>query len=355
MTTVLYPYRFLDVRQGRYIYDHYIVISNNQINKITKSENDNVIDLSNITLLPGFIDTHVHITYHFPDEKEGLKSNCYKTLRAGFTTVRDLGVSGSITPLKKFIESSNIQPRILTSGVPIFAKDVKLNSLERLLEQRYDSDVIKVFEKDNSITSNELKRLVTLTNKPVAVHASTSQEISNAIFSNCSTIEHCTYINDSNISQLLNTKIRICPTLYLPTNYLNNWPKYEFMFGNNVKDAHDHFVKMEKHCIPNLTKAYNRGAKFVFGTDAVAGYHGNNYMEFERMLQLGMSPLEVIQSATIDSAEVISQGPHGIHNLGEILPNFKADIVGVKGDPLRDLNCLKAISFVMKDGIIFFQ
>jgi len=357
MSIILHPKRVLDVKKGVYIQKPYISISNGTINKITREPQQGImIDLPNMTLLPGLIDTHVHITYCFPNESEGLKSNAFKTLKAGFTTVRDLGITGTIETLLKFIDSPNPQPRILTSGKPISKSDTSSTPVKVLLEQRHKSHVIKIFENEKSmIGKSKLKEIVESTNKPVAIHAGEVSEIHNAILSECCTIEHCTHIDDANIELIKGTNIRICPTLYLPTNYLNNWKDYLFMFRGFEKEAKEHFIRMEKYCIPNLKRAYERRANFVFGTDAVAGMHGNNWMEFESMLKLGMTPLEAIQCATIYASEVVARGPYGIKYLGEIVPGFKADIIGCVGDPLNDITCLSKIDFVMKDGTIFFN
>lgn len=337
----LLPDRYLDVRRGKYIQSPIISVSGLYITALDGNySKKNTIDLKGITLLPGLIDTHVHITYTFP-ENDSIKENQRKTLYAGFTTVRDLGSEKIID-----VNEDDISPYILWSGKPIFKKDLNSKSIDQLLSERKKSDYIKIFENKNDlIGADTLKRIVNKSSVPVAIHAIYPEEIEQANRSGCRSIEHCSFVN---AETFIDNGTYVCPTFSNPSQYLNNFSKYSFMFGDNNSKVRDYFTQIQKNNIKNIKKIWPSKCNIVFGTDSVAGMHGNNHYEFSFMSQLGMSPIQMIQSATCDAADMLEQD-----KIGEIKIDAYADLIGVKGNPLRDINDLKNIEFIMKGGKVF--
>lgn len=338
----LIPLRYLDVSKGKYIYDANILINGRYIEKV--SENivgyKNIL-LDNVTLLPGLIDTHVHITYCFPGEKNGIKKNQKKTLEAGFTTVRDLGSEKIIE-----VKDKDFSPTILWSGKPIFKKDLEEKSIEDNLKLRSHSDAIKIFEsKHNPIELKDLKKIINLSSIPVAIHAIYPEEVEIASLSGCRSIEHCSYIDKFHY----NNETYVCPTFSNPSQYLDNFDNYRFMFGERYNESRNYFQDIKQNNIQNVSKIYPK-ARLVFGTDSVAGMHGNNQYEFSFLEKLGMSNLEMIRLATITASEML-----GMPEIGEIDRNCHADIIGVIGDPLKNIDDLLNIVFVMKNGITFIN
>lgn len=338
----LIPLRYLDVSKGKYVYNVNILINDRYIEKISKKITGykNII-LDDVTLLPGLIDTHVHITYCFPWEKNGIKKNQQKTLEAGFTTIRDLGSEKIIN-----VENTDFSPNILWSGKPIFKKDLEERSIEDNLKLRNHSDVIKIFEsKHNPIGLKDLKKIINISSSPVAIHAIYPEEIELASLSGCRSIEHCSYVDKFHY----NNKTYICPTFSNPSQYLDNFDNYRFMFGEKYNESKNYFQDIKENNIRNISKIYPR-AKLVFGTDSVAGMHGNNQYEFSFLEKLGMSNLEMIRLATNTASEMLE-----MPEIGEIGEGCYADIIGVIGDPLKNINDLLNIVFVMKNGITFIN
>lgn len=336
----LCPERYLDVVKGKYVYNQCIDVDNGIITSIKPSKKG--MQLNDVTLIPGLIDTHVHITYMFPTN-DSIQKNQEKTLLAGFTTVRDLG-SESIVK----VYNQDLSPRILWSGKPIFKKETENRSISDCINSRSRSDAIKVFESKRDLFGPEkLKSIVKQSPVPVAIHAVFPEEIQSASKSGCRSIEHCSYANEGmNFSK----DTYICPTFSNPSNYLNNFDAYDFMFGRNNKEVRNYFEDIRQNNLANISKIYPEKCKLVFGTDAVAGMHGNNQYEFEFLSNLGVSNLDMIRMATIDAADMLMTD-----KIGRIDEGCYADIIGVKGNPLKNINDLKNIVFVMRSGVIFLN
>ena len=334
----LKPLRYLDVIKGKYVYNKCIHINDGIIEKI--NDKGSGLNLEGITLIPGLIDTHVHITYHFPwEKKDGIKNNQMKTLNAGFTTIRDLGSEKIVEVL-----DDDFSPNIIWAGKPIFKKDLKNKSIKDNLKERINSEAIKIFEsKNNLISLKDLKEIVKTSTVPVAIHAIHPEEVEIASASGCRSIEHCSYIDKFHF----NKNTYVCPTFSNPSQYLNNFNQYDYMFKDNMQEVKKYFEGIRDNNVQNISKIYPK-AKLVFGTDSVAGMHGNNHYEFNFLKKLGLSNIEMIRLATIDAAEMLM-----IDNLGIIEEGCYADIIGVIGDPLKDINDLSNIVFVMKNGTIF--
>jgi imidazolonepropionase-like amidohydrolase len=364
----------LDVRTGEFLPDPWIRIVGDRIDDITQVEPTDecpIFDLGNVTILPGLIDCHTHLTYHFdhngmfgqtqPSTDEAFRNtidNCQATVRAGFTSVRDLGSPPLVIfPVQEAIDAGEILgPRIVAAGNPIMPYDLppsgnRLALLKSMVRDRIHdgAQVIKVFLDEDSpghlpLTFNEMHTLVDTAHqngRKVAVHAHQASGAKLAVRAGADSIEHGTFLDDEAIQLMVQHGTFLVPTLYLPNHYLRN--RDHFTFDGT---AWNFFEQMRTAGIQSASRAIQAGVRMGFGTDAVAGIHGHNYREMEYLHRAGLSPLEVLQTATINAAELI-----GLPDVGELIVGNKADLIGVSGDPL-DLRTYSQVDFVMKDGQI---
>jgi len=372
----------LDVAEGKLINNAVVLVEGDKI--IAAGSNLNVpretktIDLGDATILPGLIDTHAHITYHFDEngifglrgdasEQITLKyaaENARLTLEAGFTTIRSLGAfGGADIALRDSIKRGEIfGPRMLVSGEPltpnVFRGGTKRAERIEVIRQfvrariKEGVDVIKIFEAvDNSgeplFSAKEIRAAVDearQANLKVAVHAHEAAAIIAAVEGGCDSIEHGTFLNDEAIRLMAKNHTALVPTVYLPTHYLEH--KKQFAFDGSTWRF---FETLKARNQENLKRARNRGVWVVNGSDAVAGLHGHNAREIIWLVKAGMKPAEAIRAATVDAAELI--GLKG--QTGEIRAGLLADIIAVSGNPLDDINNLERVAFVMKSGKVF--
>lgn len=366
MLTPIRAARFLDVTTGILVPNATILIEGDKIiqigSHISIPSKTPIIELPELTLLPGLIDCHTHITYHYDangrfgfnrqDAEEilqGARENLEKTLRAGFTSIRDVGASNGIDfTLKELLRQGQILgPNLLVSGEPIF-------SLNDNVEDRIKkgADVIKIFnglqnDGQANFNSREIRSIVNLASKyslPVAVHAFDPLSVIESSNGGAATIEHGSFITEQAADIMAQNGTTLIPTLSMPKHYLNNRNRFNF-----TPENWQHFERAAREGSRSVALAKSKGVNIVFGTDSVAGMHGNNAKEFLLVQAAGLSPLECIQAATINAARVLR-----IHDIGQIAPGFKADLVGISGNPLENLSLLLSenIKFVMKDGKI---
>jgi len=336
-----------------------------------------LVDLGNVTVLPGLIDAHTHITYHFDatghfglagDSSPALTmqyaaENARNTLYAGFTTARNLGAGGRVDlNLRDAINRGEIPgPRLLVSGEPLLSDMIpesadsptRLQLIRQFVRARVGEgvDVIKIFEGiDESgkplFSEDEIRAAVeeaAKTNRRVAVHAHEAAAIKAAIKGGCASVEHGTFLDDEAIRLLVEHHTALVPTLYLPTYYLEH--KSQFVFGNS---AWEFFERLQAHNLDNTRRAKRAGVWIVSGSDAVAGLHGHNAREIEWLVKAGLTPAEAIHAATVDAARLLGLEAE----IGEIKAGKVADIIAVEGDPLREINRLEEVKFVMKGGDI---
>jgi imidazolonepropionase-like amidohydrolase len=359
-----------------------------------------VLDLSGHTCMPGWIDLHVHLgqesnpksyeeRFRLDDIDFGYRALVYadRTLRAGFTTVRDLG--GTITPhLRDAINQGYTQgPRIYAAGKSIATTgghadpsnginselehllgppgptEGVINSVEdarQAVRQRYKdgSDVIKItatggvlsYAKSGDapqFTVDEVRAVVETAKDygyKVAAHAHGKEGIRRAVEGGVTSIQHGTYMDDE-IFALMKKH----GTWYVPTISAGKFVAEKATIdGYYPEIIRPKAARIGGQIQDTFARAYRAGVKIGFGTDQGVAPHGQNAREFGYMVEAGMPAAAAIQSATYNAAEVL-----GAHDLGELAQGFRADVVAVPGNPLDDIALTSKVSFVMKDGVVY--
>ncbi len=393
-TVVIHAGHLLDVRTGKTAANQTIVIQGDKIASIgTETQvpaGALVIDLPNATVLPGLIDAHTHITFNpkfdysrlaisVPREALIGARNARVTLEAGFTTVRNVGASGfADVALRDAINAGDVPgPRMLVSGPALSITgghcDNNLLPFEYHAQNegvadgveavqhktreiiKYGADVIKICAtggvlsrgdnpQHSQYTLEEMKAIVTDAHRlgrKVAAHAHGAEGIRWASMAGVDSIEHGSYIDDAAIAEMKKNGTYLVPTLYL-----SDW-----FFANAEKmGTLPELIAKGKEVMPaarkNVAHAFAAGVKVGFGTDAAVYPHGLNAYEFAVMVKLGLSPLQAIQAATINDADLLGWSD----KVGAIEPGKWADIIAVDGDPLADVTTLERVKFVMKGG-----
>jgi imidazolonepropionase-like amidohydrolase len=333
-----------------------------------------VIDLSRATVLPGLIDTHTHLTYHYDTEQTersavtGIYSseNAKATLGAGFTTVRNLGSSDGIDfDLRQAIDKGACPgPRIQASGAPLTRPrppdgntdlSARIASIREFVQSqvRAGADVIKVFVTPGAgggdvllYSEEEIKAIVDEASNAhlrVAAHAHATEGIKAAVRAGVASIEHGSKLDDEAIRLMIEHHTALVPTLYLPNHYLAHRDKFNF---NEAR--WQALNQLRNITANNFRKALAAGVWIVMGSDAVAGLHGENAKELEWMVKDGMTPAQAIRAATADAAQLMGWQDR----VGTIEAGKLADMVAVEGDPLKDITELQRVRFVMKGGVV---
>jgi imidazolonepropionase-like amidohydrolase len=381
-----------------------IVVEGNKITAIQKGftkpgTDEKLIDLSQKTVMPGFIDMHVHIEqetnkdqnlqrFTLNDADNAFKSTVFakKTLMAGFTTVRDLGGTGVNISLRNAIaQGLVVGPRIFTAGKIIattgghgdptnsYRKDLMgdpgpkegvINSPEearQAVRQRYKdgADLIKItatggvlsLAKNGSnpqFTEDEIKAIVETAKDygmHTAAHAHGAEGMKRAVMAGITTIEHGSMMTEE-IMDLMKQK----GTFYVPTiiagKYVAEMAAVPGYYHPLVVPKAIEFGPVIQE---TFRKAYKRGVKIAFGTDAGVYPHGQNAREFGYMVEAGMPPMEAIKSATVTNAGILGMSD----KIGTLEVGKFADIVGSDENPLQNIKTLEKISFVMKEGVVY--
>ena len=368
--------RILDGR-GKVLGPARIVIENGKITRLAAESPPVTYDLRGYTVLPGWIDTHVHIGSHFgrdgrlatetepPQEASlGAAENAWLTLMGGFTTIQSLGETGDLA-LREAIKRGLPGPRILTSLDPIFGKGDSTGTPEEMramVRQRaaQGADVIKIF----ASKSMRVGAGPTLTQAQLAVLCGEAKalglrslvhayraSIRDAALAGCTQVEHATYASAEDVRIVAAQGTYFSPQIGLVIqNYLENKARY-LGIGNYTEAG---FAIMERdlpedYVICRIAIA-TPGIRMVFSTDATAGAHGRNAEEFiGRVRDCGQDPMAAMVSANALAAE--SLGMAG--RIGTIAPGFEADIIAIDGDPLTDLSAVRRVVFVMKGGVVY--
>src|SRR5215472_3769237 len=380
-TVVIRAGTMLDGR-GHVLHNVLIVIQDGKIvraepNAKDQRSTDSVFyDLSRMTVLPGWIDVHDHITWHFgpngriEDKTETAEQatlaaagNAYSTLMAGFTTIQSLG-SAEDKDLRAAIANESIPgPRLLTALNPI--EDARLTPeqiREAVRKLKADgADVVKIFASRSirqgggqTLTDEQLQAACSEAKAQglrSVVHAYRSAVRASAN-AGCTEVEHGTYATQEDLDAMAAHGTFFDPQVGLVIhNYLDNKARF-IGVGTYTEEG---FAKMQevlpviaemfKHAL--ATKGLNQ--KIVFGTDAVAGAHGRNAEEFIDRVQAGQDPLDAMVSAQSRAAESLGLQKE----IGSIAPGLQADIIALDGDPLKDITAVRRVVFVMKDGRVY--
>src|SRR6266567_675150 len=366
--------------RGKTLHNTVVVVQGGKIASVGEAAPKGAItyDLSRLTVLPGWIDAHVHPTWHFdatgklagenePKEQTVLAgaANNWKMLAAGFTTVQSLG-SALDKDLRDAIDRRGLPgPRILTSLDAIFGRGEATGTPEELRavvdeHARNGADLIKIFasgsireggkptmsEKQLTAICSEAKKVGLRT----VVHAY-GPSVRMASLAGCTEVEHGLYATDGDLRFLAERGTYFDPQAGLVLqNYLDNKSHY-LGIGNYTETA---FETMQK-VLPEFQELFRhairtRGLKVIFGTDAVAGAHGRNAEEFlYRVQTCGQEPMDALVSANSLAAEAL-----GLRDrVGSLAAGLDADIIALDGDPLKDITAVRRVVFVMKGGTIF--
>lgn len=381
-----------------------IIIDGNKISDVQKgyttaSANDKVIDLKNRTVMPGLIDMHVHLetetnpnrymeTFTFNPADYAFQSVVFaeRTLMIGFTTVRDLGGSGVNISLRNAINRGQIKgPRVFTAGKSIattgghadptngYRRDLMgdpgpdagvangPDECMKAVRQRYKegSDLIKITAsggvlsvaksgENPQFTEAEINAIVSTAKDygfKVAAHCHGAEAMKRAVRAGVNSIEHGTYMDDE-VIQLMKEH----GTYYVPTITAGK------AVGDSAKKPgyYPELVTPKALAIgpkiqSTFAKAYKAGVKIAFGTDAGVYAHGKNWLEFVYMAEAGMPPIETIRCATVHAADLLGMS----ESLGSIEKGKWADIVAVDGDPIKDIQAMGRMKFVMKNGVVY--
>jgi imidazolonepropionase-like amidohydrolase len=352
-----------------------VTVVNGKITSVGTAAGTPTIDLGNLTLLPGFIDTHVHIGWHFDDkgryhagpepaEQAALygAENAYVTLMAGFTTVQSVGAM-SDKPLRDAINRGVLPgPRILTSLGSIGNQKWTVEQIRDDIRKKKaeGADLIKIFAsasiRDGGVPTLSQEQVDAACGEARAqglrsmVHAHSPESMLRAARAKCTVVEHGGLANAEALKALADGGVYFDPNIGLVTqNYLEN--KGRFLgIGNYTEEG---FASMEKALGlrgPMFATALKTpGLKIVMGTDAVAGAHGQNAREVLERVKNGQPPMAAIVGMTSLAAE--SMGLQ--KELGAIAAGLNADLVAVEGDPAQDITALQRVRFVMRNGKVY--
>ena len=335
-------------------------------------------DLTGLTVMPGWIDSHVHITWSFgPDGRnEGpdmttqfaayqSAANAYATLMAGFTTVQSVGSPADL-PLRQAIAQGTFPgPRILTALQPLVGEGDKTGTPDQIRDfvrkqKAAGADLIKIFASESirkgggmTLSQDQLNAACGEANKlglRTLVHAYKGA-VRAAALAGCTEVEHGTLGSDDDLNLLAQHGTYFDPQAGLVIeNYMANKEKFigtegytEEGFAAMAKAAElDHDIVRRAAKIPGL--------KIVFGTDALAGSHGRNAEEIiDRVRDCGIDPMSAMTSAQSLAAEAMRMG----NRIGSIASGYDADIIAVDGDPLKDITAVRRVAFVMKGGVVY--
>jgi len=341
----------------------------------TPSSDATTIDLRGYTVMPGWIDTHVHLDSHFDrtgriasrnetpaDATLGMADNAWLTLMAGFTTVQSVGAN-SEAPLRDAIRDRGFPgPRVLTSLSPIQGDStISSDSLRGMVRRRKDmgADLIKIFASKSqrvgagpTFTEDQLRVLCDEA-KAVGlrsmVHAYRSQTGA-AARAGCRELEHATYSTQADLDAAVRAGAFISPQVGLVVqNYLEN--KARYLGGGFTEEGMAIMERDLPRDFEICTMAvHTKGAKVVFSTDATAGAHGRNAEEFiGRVEHCGQTPMAALVSALSIAADAIGMSDR----IGSLAPGYDADIIAVDGDPTKDITAVRRVVFVMRGGIVY--
>jgi imidazolonepropionase-like amidohydrolase len=355
-----------------------IVVEGDKIVAIDPKAGPIDYDLRGLTLLPGWIDAHAHITWSFgkdgknvgagettPEAAYRSAANAWATLMAGFTTIQSVG-SPTDLPLRDAIaRGALVGPRVLTAVEPLMGRGEQTGTPEEIRafirkQKQAGADVIKIFASQSirqgggmTLSQEQLNAACDEAKKQglrTLVHAY-KEAVRAASAAGCTQVEHGTLATDDDLKLLAKNGTYLDPQAGLVIeNYLLNKERYlgtpgytEEGFAAMIK-----ILPMNHDLVQRASKT--PGLKIVFGTDAVAGSHGRNAEEFiDRVRDGGVDPMTAMVSANSLGAEALRMGDR----IGSIAPGMQADIIALDGNPLTDITAVRRVVFVMKGGVVY--
>jgi imidazolonepropionase-like amidohydrolase len=363
--------------KGGVLHDTRIVVEGSKIVRIDPNASPVNYDLRGLTVLPGWIDSHVHIAWIFgPDGKNAgaggttpyasyaVASNAWVTLMAGFTTVQSVGSSADL-PLRDAIARGMIPgPRILTSAEPLFGRGEQSGTPDEIRafvrkQKEAGADLIKIFaagsvrRPEMLLSQEQLNAACDEAKKQglrTLVHAY-KDAVRAATNAGCTEVEHGTLATDDDLKLMVQKGVWLDPQAALVMeNYLLNKERFAGTpgFSEEVFPVIKEMIPMYHAFLKRALKI--PGLKIVFGSDALAGSHGRNAEEFiDRVRDAGVDPMAAMVSANSLAAEAMGMGSQ----IGSIAPGLEADIIALDGDPVKDITAVRRVVFVMKGGIVY--
>jgi imidazolonepropionase-like amidohydrolase len=364
--------------KGKTLHNQIVVIEGQKISRIGGAAPAGAVtyDLTQFTVSPGWIDTHSHIVWHFDnnnrfagrDEPQSeavwhVAENAAATLNAGFTTIQSPGAMQD-KDLRDIIAHGLMPgPRILTSLQALTETSGDPAKLRELVRERKQqgADLIKIFASKSireggaiTMTQDQLDAAcgeAKAQGLRTIVHAHSPESAKASVLAGCGSIEHGAFVTDEVFDLMAKHGTYYDPNIGLVLqNYIENKPKY-FGIGNYNEEGFAYMVKGQAIVLETFKRALkHKDLKIIYGTDATAGAHGQNYREFiVRVRDGGMDPMAALISVTSLSAESLRLGDQ----IGSIAPGMQADIVAFDGNPLTDVNAASRAVFVMKGGRVF--
>jgi imidazolonepropionase-like amidohydrolase len=387
----------LDVKSGTYIERAVILVEGERITAVGANvdipQGSEVIDLSPMTVLPGLIDCHTHLTYNpegfgyrslgisVPREALTGAKNARLTVEAGFTTVRNVGARGyTDIALSDAITSGDLPgPRIIASGPALgitgghcdenllapeyhFSGEGVADGISGVMQKtreviKYGAGVIKFCAtggvlslgddpRASQYTLDEMKAIVNEAHRlgrRVAAHAHGGDGIKLAVQAGVDSIEHGTYIDDEAVKLMKERGTYLVPTLYLTEWFLENYQRLGIP-ASIIAKAKEVMPAMQR----NIARAFAQGVPVAFGTDSAVYPHGLNAREFRMYVKFGMTPLQAIQTSTLHAAKLLGWEDR----VGAVEVGRFADLVAVDGDPLKDVTELERVRWVVKGGTV---
>lgn len=399
--------KLIDTKNGKVLTNKTIIVSGKTIKSVEDgfinptNSSDKVIDLKTKTVMPGWIDMHVHLeeqtnpnayleefTLNDADIAYNAEGFGKATLMAGFTTVRDLGGTGVNVSLRNAINAGKvIGPRIFTAEKALastgghadptngYRKDLMgnpgpkegvVNSVEdarQAVRQRYKNgaDWIKITATGGVLsvaksagnpqfTQEEIEAIVSTAKDygmKVAAHAHGDEGIRRAIMGGVKTIEHGTEMSDATMDLMIKYNVYLVPTITAGKTVEENAKKPNYYPAIVVPKA----LSIGPRIQGTFAKAYKKGVPIAFGTDAGVFQHGLNAREFVYMTEAGMPIMKALQAATITNAMLLDMDKQ----IGSIEPGLLADIIATNDDPTTNITTVNNVVFVMKDGVVYKQ
>src|SRR5471030_2562845 len=356
--------------KGGVLKNQQIVIEGGRIISVGPGKARATHGLRGLTVMPGWIDTHVHLSWHFDanhklvngrekpeDAARFTAENARLTLEGGFTTVQSVGAEVD-KPIRDQIAAGAIAgPRVLTSLRQINERSGTPEAIRELVRQTKadGADLIKLFATtgmsaggNQSMSDEQIQAAcgeAAAVGLRTLVHAIGAAGAKAAILAGCTAIEHGSYVDDAALDLMVQHGTYFDPNFLVLHNYLDNRASFDFTDASftSLQNAIDPTAEV-------LRRARARGVKVVFGTDAVAGAHGRNAEEFVyRVRDAHDRPMDALMSATSVAADSLALGKE----IGTIATGFQADLVATDGNPLTDITAVRRVVFVMKGGKVY--